>query len=81
MVLLQRKLYFPKDPEGAQHFPGGSGFFQLGVQKLIYIETHMTCDFPGCGDVRTPIPTSGSAHAVVMAQLMKCCQVVDKRWL
>ena len=23
MVLLQRKLYFPKDPEGMQHFPGG----------------------------------------------------------
>ena len=25
MVLLQRKLYFPKDPEGVQHFPGGGG--------------------------------------------------------
>ena len=23
MVLLQRKLYFPKDPEGVQHFPVG----------------------------------------------------------
>ena len=22
MVLLWRKLYFPKDPEGDQHFPG-----------------------------------------------------------
>ena len=22
MVLLQRKLYFSKDPEGVQHFPG-----------------------------------------------------------
>ena len=31
MVLLQRKLYFSKDPEGVQHFPGGGGgsnFFQ-----------------------------------------------------
>ena len=23
MVLLQRKLYFSKDPEGVQHLPGG----------------------------------------------------------
>ena len=29
MVLLQRKLYFSKDPEGVHHFPGGeSNFFQ-----------------------------------------------------
>ena len=25
MVLLQRKLYFPKDPEGVQNFTGGGG--------------------------------------------------------
>ena len=25
MVLLQRKLYFSKDPEGVQHLPGGGG--------------------------------------------------------
>ena len=25
MVLYQRKLYFSKDPEGVQHFPGGGG--------------------------------------------------------
>ena len=30
MVLLQRELYFPKDPEGGQHFSGGSNFFQGG---------------------------------------------------
>ena len=52
MVLLQKKLYFSKDPEGFQHFPGGGGegsnFFQGGgVQMLISIETHITCDFPG----------------------------------
>ena len=40
MVLLQRKLNFPKDPEGVQLFPGGEG-----VQMLIFIETHITCDF------------------------------------
>ena len=49
MVLLQIQLYFSKDPEGAQHFPGWgvqlskgrSNFFQ-GVQMLISIETHIT---------------------------------------
>ena len=30
MVLLQRTLYFSKDPEGVQHFPGGQTFFQVG---------------------------------------------------
>ena len=25
MVLLKRKLYFSKDPEGVQHFGGGGG--------------------------------------------------------
>ena len=29
MVLLQRKLYFSKDPEGVQHLPGGGGGVQL----------------------------------------------------
>ena len=44
MVLLQRKLYFSKDPEGVQHFPAGEGVgVQLlpggkGVQILISIE-------------------------------------------
>ena len=50
MVLLQRKLYiFPRIQRGFQHFsergvqlfPGG------GVQILISIETHITCDSPG----------------------------------
>ena len=31
MVLLQSKLYFFKEPEGVQHFPGaGSNCFQGG---------------------------------------------------
>ena len=55
MVLSQRKLYFSKDPEGVQLFPGGSNFFQ-GVQMLISIETHIACDFPGGGGVQTSIP-------------------------
>ena len=57
MVLLQRKLYFSKDPEGVQHFPGGSNFFQGGgggVQMLISIQTHITCDFPRGPDSLSP---------------------------
>ena len=39
----------------------GSNFFQgVGVSK----ETHITCDFPGGGGVRTPYPPSGSARGV-----------------
>ena len=49
MVLLQRKLYFSKDPEGVQLFPGGGG-----VQMLISLETYITCHFPA--GVRNPYP-------------------------
>ena len=60
MVLLQRKLYFSKDPEGVQHFLGGPASSRReGVQILISIEPHITCDFPG---VLTPYPPYGSAH-------------------
>ena len=48
MVLLQRKLYFSKDPVGPTFSRGG------GIQKLISIETHITYDFPG--GLWTPIP-------------------------
>ena len=30
MLLLQRKLYISKDPEGVQHFQGGPTFFGGG---------------------------------------------------
>ena len=53
MVLLQRKkILFQESREGSG-FSRGGNFFQ-GVQMLISIETHITCDFPG-GGVRTPI--------------------------
>ena len=44
MVLLQRKLYFPKDPEGVQHFQGRS------IQGGILIAITITCDFLGRGE-------------------------------
>ena len=54
MVLLQRKLYFSKDPEGVQHFAGGGPIFSRGIHMLISIETHIACGFPG--GFRTPYP-------------------------
>ena len=52
MVLLQRKLYFSKDPEGVQFSRGrGSNFFLMLISK----ETHITCDFPGDPDPLSPL--------------------------
>ena len=51
---FQRNLSFLKAPDGVQFFPGGSNFFQGVFNCLIYIETHLICDFPG--EVRTPCP-------------------------
>ena len=47
---FQRKLSFFKVPEGVQLFPGGGG----GSNCLFPIQTHITCDFPEGGGVRTP---------------------------
>ena len=64
MVLLQRKLYFPKDPKGAisgggggggQLFPGGGGGGVEGSKNLFSIETHPTCDFPGGSGPSNPL--------------------------
>ena len=64
MVLLQRiseNYTFPRIQRGSNIFQevnnsfsrvGGGG----GIQMLTSIETHITCDFPGGGGVRTPYP-------------------------
>ena len=58
MVLLQRKLYFSKDPEGVQNFPGGGGLtFSLCLFLKKPIELVIFQGIP------TPFPPSGSAHA------------------
>ena len=36
MVLLQRKLYFSKDPEGAHHFQGVQIFSRWGPNANFY---------------------------------------------
>ena len=61
MVSLQR---------GVQHFPRGRSYFFRGggVQMLISIEIHITCDFPrGSGPPIPPLdPHKGSPDATVM---------------
>ena len=49
--LFQRKLLFLKVSEGSNFFKGGGQLFPWrgGVQWVISIETHKTCDFPGGG--------------------------------
>ena len=42
MVLLQRNLYFSKDPEGVQHFPRGGPSFSRGVSNANFsLDPHM----------------------------------------
>ena len=58
MVLLQRKLYFPKDPKGA--ISGGAALSRggggvEGSKNLFSIETHPTCDFPGGSGPSIPL--------------------------
>ena len=56
MVSLQGKLLF-QGSRGGPTFSRGSNFFPGGgVQMLISIETHITCDFPGGGGSGHPIP-------------------------
>ena len=53
-------------------FQRESNFFQGGSNCLFPIETHMTCDFPGGGGVRTPCPPSGSALETITLEIDKC---------
>ena len=76
MVLLQRKLYFPKDPEVVQHFPGwggGGGGVQLfpgggGPNANFYRNPYNLC-VPG-GGLDPLHPPSGSPHGYVHIQII-----------
>ena len=60
MVLFQRNLYFPWIQRATTFSRDVQPTFFQGVQMLISIETHMTCDFLGVcvwgGGFRAPIP-------------------------
>ena len=69
-MVISKKTTIFQGLRGVPTFSRGGGGVQLfpewrggGVQMLISIETHITCDFPG-GGVQTPYPPSGSAHGV-----------------
>ena len=50
---MTEKIYFSKDPEGVQYFPGVGGW--VGVQlfpggggpNANFYRNYITCDFPG----------------------------------
>ena len=64
MVISKKSIIF-QGFRGSNIFQGGGGGPNFsrggGVQVLIFIETHITCDLPGEG-VRNTYPPSGSAH-------------------
>ena len=63
MVISKKTIIFKGFRGGPTFSRGEDNFFHGGgVQWVISIETHKTCDFPGRG--RTPYPPSGSAHAI-----------------
>ena len=56
--LISKKAIIFQGSRGSPTFPGGGGgsnLFQGGSNCLYPIETHITCDFPGCPDPLTPI--------------------------
>ena len=61
MVNFKEICHF-QSSRGGPTFSGGSNFFQGGGSNCLFpIETHITCDFPGGGGGRPPVPPSGSA--------------------
>ena len=54
MVISKKTIIF-QGFRGGQYFPEGVQLFPGGVQMLISIEPHKTCDFPGGS--RPPIPS------------------------
>ena len=56
-MIISKKLLFSKVSKWSNFFKGGgSNFFKGGggVQMLISIQTHITCDFPGGSGPPTP---------------------------
>ena len=56
---ISKKSIIFQGSRGGPTFSRGGGGFQLfpgGSNSLFPIETHITCDFPGGGVVRTPCP-------------------------
>ena len=60
MVNFKEIYHFSRFKRGSDIFQGGGGegvqLFPGGSNCLLPIDTHITCDFPGGGGVRTPCP-------------------------
>ena len=81
MVNFNEIYHFSKFQRGSNIFQGGGGSncFQGGSNCLFPIETHITCDFPGGGGVRTPCHPSGSALEINYSQDISDIKLVLKR--
>ena len=73
---FQTNLSFFKVPEGVQHFPRGSNFFQGGSNCLFPIETCITCDFYRGGP--DPLPPPLDPHLIIVVIKKSCCQLQAK---
>ena len=61
MVNFKEIYHFSTFQRGSNIFQRGGGGGGGGSNCLFPIETHKSCDYPGGGGVRTPVPPSGSA--------------------
>ena len=62
MVNFKENNHFSRFQRGSNIFQGGPTFSRGGVSNCLFpIETHITCDLPGGGGVRTLCSPSGSA--------------------
>ena len=62
MVNFKEIYHFSRFQRGSNIFQGGPTFSRGGGSNCLFpIKTHITCDFPGGGGVRTPCPPSGSS--------------------
>ena len=82
LVITEKTILFEKS-RGVQHLTGEVQLLP-GVQMLISIETHITCDFSG--GVRTPIPPPPPLdprmifHTIILSRYSNM-QISDYSWL
>ena len=70
MVISKKTIIFKGfSQRGSNNFQGGVQFFPGGVQMLISIETHITCDFPGGEGGPDPLSPPLDLHMVLTGNM------------
>ena len=70
MVNFKEIYHFSRFQRGSNIFQGGGGGPTFS-NCLFSIETHITCDFPGGGGVRTPCPPLDPHLSWLLSQMME----------